>query len=1168
MTELHVTGFLTLLKRSGLLTAAQWAAAQTLAKEFQSTQTATAEVASSNGLAAEMVRSGLLTQWQAGQLLKGQTGFVLGKYRLLEPVGKGGMGHVFKARDDESTAIVAIKVMSRKLTGNQTLVNRFRREIRASSLLKSLHIVRTLDAGRVGKVDFMVMEYVNGDQLDRIASRITAMPISVACDIIRQAAIGLQHAHEQRMVHRDIKPGNLIVDWSPEGNGTVKIMDMGLVRLSTDGDEKTSVTRAGQVMGTPDYMSPEQGWDTATVDLRSDIYSLGCTFFRLLTGRVPFPGDNPLQVLMARCSRDAPSAKSVRADIPDVVDGILRRMTLRDPDGRFQTAAEVVNALAPFSAKLTQDSLRKAMLDAGLEDPGFVVETPASEVDVQDVGYRQFLKEMDSGAAVDLMLTTAGGQDQSLSSTIPVLPEVERHSGNPRNMAVGKNRTAQTMALAAGGAAAALVGLFILVNRNSDPVPSPIKPDTNVKIPPAMVIPTAKLKPVNPVVALVGTAVTFQPEFDGTPPAAVTTGSLQFQLGKDSPTGISIDPQTGILLWAVPRDQSPQRYAIPIEYVFKHNDTISVVAELTFRVNVETVPIQYTMPETQPLRSLTGESIEVPMAATPLVPDGSGLTYRLGKDEQPGMSVHPVTGLFKWLPSDDDAGRHVVTVELCNTRTNDVLATGSITLVVLPVSLTLSFPAFGEQTAKAGEEFELKLTDRPKHSIGRVLRLRVMESSPAGIIIDQRAATLRWQVPPTASGRYEIRLKIEPILTELNIAPGSTTETLIVVNVEGTAPATLVPAESEIADAEKELRELYKREMAQAKSASDRALLARQLLDRSEGQTPGASDFALLNLAEETAEKCKATDVALNINRRRSERYKIDELPAAKVLMAEFRPGTTDAVHHDLIIEHSLRLAAVAAKKTQFANVFLFLQPAVTLLKKTDRGTFARQLADDVQQVVALSDELSKDAGSAEDLKILELNRILNRWQFASLFTAKESFSYLQSGNPATGLPDSGRSLWTLEDDHIKLDVKPAKGVLGIIETIREPGRYVIRMQVSSQTTSALLILGATRDQNLDCFLVTVDSSAFGQIATLPVVKTLAKGTPIPSTNGNDWNEVEILVDGQKLSIRLNGKSVSTTQISELRPGRLGLLLSLERVNPPPKLDIRHARILVLPDEP
>lgn len=261
--------FLTLLKKSGLLSPAQWNVALEVAVRHDQ----------SESLCAELVRLGLLTTWQSTQLLKGQTGFVLQHYRLLEAIGRGGMGHVFKAVDGRDASIVAIKVMSRKLSANPHLVNRFKREIRASSLLNNPHIVRTLDAGRVGKVDFMVMEYVHGDQLDSILARVPQIPIPMVCEVIRHAALGLQHAHERKMVHRDIKPGNLMIDWSAEGQGTVKIMDMGLVRLSEDTEEHTSVTRAGQVMGTPDYMSPEQGWNTATVDIRSDIYSLGCTFF-------------------------------------------------------------------------------------------------------------------------------------------------------------------------------------------------------------------------------------------------------------------------------------------------------------------------------------------------------------------------------------------------------------------------------------------------------------------------------------------------------------------------------------------------------------------------------------------------------------------------------------------------------------------------------------------------------------------------------------------------------------------------------------------------------------------------------------------------------------------------------------------------------------------------
>ncbi len=1165
MAELHVTDFLKLLKKSGLLTAAQWDTALSAAKQlYNSDRTANPGDAVVESLASELVTLGLLTQWQANQLLKGQTGFILGKYRLLGPVGKGGMGHVFKASDDGSGAIVAIKVMSRKLTGNQTLVNRFRREIRASSLLNSPNIVRTLDAGRVGKVDFMVMEFVNGDQLDRITSRISSIPVSIACDIIRQAAVGLQHAHAQKMVHRDIKPGNLIIDWSTDGKGTVKIMDMGLVRLGDDGAEKTSVTRAGQVMGTPDYMSPEQGWDTATVDARSDLYSLGCTFFRLLTGRVPFPGDNPLQVLMARCSKDAPSARISRPDIPEVVDGILRRMTLRDPSARFQTAAEVISALTPFCSELTQKSLRKAMQDAGLDDIGFVLNDAAGgEVDSQDVGYQQFLKEMDSGAAVDLMLTTNGGQSQALSSTIPVLPQLEHRPVNPRATGVKKNRTAATIAMASGGALIALVALFMFVNRNH--VPDTTTNAAEVGPDPGVVIPTAKLKDADPVTVRGGQVVKYQPEFDGAVPSS-TVGSLQFRLGKGSPAAAKIDPATGAVEWSVSEIQTPAEYFIPIEYTFAHNNSTDVVAETTYRVTVEAGMTRYTLPRTPPLRFLSQQAIEVPLAASPPPVEGSGLTYRLGKDQLPGMSIDPVTGLFEWLPSDEDAGRHAVTVELYESRSDKVLATGSITLIVRPMSITLSLPVFAEQKATAGEAFELKLSDRPMPFFGRVLRLRILEGAPAGVQIDPRSTLLRWQVPKDAKGRYEIKLKVEPILPDMEIAAGSKTDTTIVINVESGTPTTLVPTDAEIAAADTELRELFKREIVQAKTVNDRAALARQLLDRAEGQTAGAADYALLNLASEYAERGKATDVALDINQRRAERYQTDEMAKARELLSEFRATSATVGQQDAIIEHGLRLAATATATGQFADVGLMLQPMSGLLKKTDKSTIARQLADDIQQAIALAEGLAKDTGTTADVRLQELQRILNRWQFTELFTAKESFSYVQSGDPTSGLPDSGRSLWTIENNRIQFSVKPAKGVLGIIETVREPGRYMVRMQISAQTTSAMLILGASRDQNLDAHLITLDAAAFGQIATLPVVKTLVTGNAITSPPSSGWNDVEISVDGQKVSIKLNGQSVSTSQLNDLRPGRLGLLVPLERITPPPKLDIRRARILLLPD--
>ena len=167
---------------------------------MQKNRTANPDAGTVESLAAELVALGLLTQRQASQLMKRQTGFVLGKYRLLTPVGKGGMGHVFEARDGKSGAIVAIKVMSRRLTGNQTLVSRFRREIRASAQLSSPHIVRTLDASRVGKVDFMVMGFVNGDQLDRITSRSSQRPKRPAKTVVpvTRPFLNLTRSHRNR----------------------------------------------------------------------------------------------------------------------------------------------------------------------------------------------------------------------------------------------------------------------------------------------------------------------------------------------------------------------------------------------------------------------------------------------------------------------------------------------------------------------------------------------------------------------------------------------------------------------------------------------------------------------------------------------------------------------------------------------------------------------------------------------------------------------------------------------------------------------------------------------------------------------------------------------------------------------------------------------------------
>jgi serine/threonine protein kinase len=219
-------------------------------------------------------------------------------YRLLEKLGDGGMGTVYKALHTEQEKVVALKVVASGRLNDPRAVGRFKREMKAVGKLEHAHIVRALDAGEDAGRQYLVMEYVPGCDVAKLAERLGPLPVANACEIIRQAALGLQHAHEHGLVHRDIKPSNLIVATTGSAAGlssrsdvVVKVADFGLARL-TDRTAETSseLTGEGQVMGTLDYMAPEQGGDTHGVDIRADLYSLGATLYKLLCGEAPFSG--------------------------------------------------------------------------------------------------------------------------------------------------------------------------------------------------------------------------------------------------------------------------------------------------------------------------------------------------------------------------------------------------------------------------------------------------------------------------------------------------------------------------------------------------------------------------------------------------------------------------------------------------------------------------------------------------------------------------------------------------------------------------------------------------------------------------------------------------------------------------------------------------------------
>lgn len=300
-----------------------------------------------------LVRQQLLTAYQ-GELLGQGRGeeLVMGSYVLLDRLGQGGMGAVYKARQWKLGRIVALKLIRPERLVDEDAVRRFRREMRASAQLDHLNIIRAYDADELNGVHFFTMEYVEGVDLAQTVKTHGPLPVRLACEYIRQAACGLTHAHERGMVHRDIKPSNLLVQTSRPGSRQpepiVKILDLGLARFEnhTDSATVTSLTASGMVMGTPDFLAPEQTRDARSVDIRADLYSLGCTLYYLLTGRVPFPGGS-LGEKLVKHQLDEPAAlESFRRDVPPPLAAVVRKLMAKNPDDRYQSPAELAAALA------------------------------------------------------------------------------------------------------------------------------------------------------------------------------------------------------------------------------------------------------------------------------------------------------------------------------------------------------------------------------------------------------------------------------------------------------------------------------------------------------------------------------------------------------------------------------------------------------------------------------------------------------------------------------------------------------------------------------------------------------------------------------------------------------------------------------------------------------
>ena len=302
----------------------------------------------SRQLGREMVAAGHLTNYQAGAICQGKAkGLVIGRYIVLDKLGVGGMGMVFKAQHRRLKQVVALKLLPPSLMRNPELVQRFLREAETAAKLNHPNIVRAIDADDAGGTHFLVMEFVEGTNLSKLVKSRGAQSPAMALDAMIQSARGLSVAHDAGIVHRDIKPSNLMIDAS----GVVKVLDLGLARLTDElSPDGSALTLSGTFLGTVDYMSPEQALDPRLADARSDIYSLGCTLHFLLTAGAPYPGASLMQRLLAHREKPVPSVRQRRPDVSVALDELFRKMVAKDPKDRPSSMTELIDRLEASKA--------------------------------------------------------------------------------------------------------------------------------------------------------------------------------------------------------------------------------------------------------------------------------------------------------------------------------------------------------------------------------------------------------------------------------------------------------------------------------------------------------------------------------------------------------------------------------------------------------------------------------------------------------------------------------------------------------------------------------------------------------------------------------------------------------------------------------------------------
>ena len=407
MSEPSAKSFLKLLERSGIV------AEDSLKEELANLSSiASGSKVKTSQLVEHLIDSGLVTKWHTDKLLAGKyKGFFLGKYKLLGHLGSGGMSSVYLAQHKISEQLRAIKVLPRKKVADKSYLDRFYLEARAAASLNHPNVVRIYDICNESDTHYMVMEYVDGDDLYEIVTADGAIGIEDAARYTAQACEGLSHAHGRSLVHRDIKPANLL----RTNDGDIKILDLGLALVNQDDSESLTLLYNDKVMGTADYLSPEQAVNSHEVDYRADIYSLGCTLYYMLTGHPPFPTGTLAQRIAMHQTKEPADIRESRPECPAALVEVCNKMMRKDPEERYHDCQEVKAALTQLLESGALVAQPAAVATVG-GDSNTAVATGGSESEGTDLGAFQIDTTRSSRNAALAADTNSGAAGQTVKN--------------------------------------------------------------------------------------------------------------------------------------------------------------------------------------------------------------------------------------------------------------------------------------------------------------------------------------------------------------------------------------------------------------------------------------------------------------------------------------------------------------------------------------------------------------------------------------------------------------------------------------------------------------------------------------------------------------------------------------------------------------------------------